>query len=123
MKVRREAPEKAPAVYKHFLRNGGDGSGEKLAYIDERGNVFPSQFLRVNLGNVREASMREIWLSENEFLWKLRNRERFLNGRCAGCVFLELCRGGSRARALAVHRDFGAPDPSCYLTPEEIRHD
>lgn len=123
LRVQREDPEKARRVYEHFLRNGGDGSGEKLAYVDERGNVFPSQFLRVNLGNIRETEMREIWLSDHEFLGKLRNREKLLKGRCAECVFLELCRGGSRARALAVHGDFGAPDPSCYLTPEEIRND
>jgi MoaA/NifB/PqqE/SkfB family radical SAM enzyme len=41
-------------------------------------------------------------------------------GKCAECRFLKICRGGSRARALAVYDDFSAPDPSCYLTEEEI---
>jgi radical SAM protein with 4Fe4S-binding SPASM domain len=120
LKVREEDPEKARNVYWHFLRNGGDGSGEKLAYIDEGGNVYPSQFLRVNLGNIRESSLREIWGGNHELLQQLRHREELLSGRCAECTFLEICRGGSRARALAVHNDFGAPDPSCYLTAEEI---
>jgi radical SAM protein with 4Fe4S-binding SPASM domain len=72
------------------------------------------------LGNIREKSFKDIWNSDNEFLWKLRNRESLFHGKCANCRFLEICRGGSRARALAVYDDFSAPDPSCYLTEEEI---
>ena len=120
MKVLKEDPQKARAAYEHFLRNGGEGCGEKLAYIDEKGNVFASQHMKTELGNIRERSLKDIWSSDNEFLWKLRHRESLLRGRCAECRFLEICRGGSRARALAVHDDFGAPDPSCYLTEEEI---
>ena len=120
MKVLKEDPQKARAAYEHFLRNGGEGCGEKLAYIDEVGNVYASQHLKTELGNIRERSLKDIWSSDNEFLWKLRHRERLLRGRCAECRFLEICRGGSRARALAVYDDFGAPDPSCYLTEEEI---
>ncbi len=82
--------------------------------------MFASQHLKTELGNIRERSLKDIWSSDNEFLWKLRNRETLLRGRCAECRFLEICRGGSRARALAVYDDFSAPDPSCYLTEEEI---
>jgi radical SAM protein with 4Fe4S-binding SPASM domain len=120
MKVLKEDPQKAEAAYEHFLRNGGEGCGEKLAYIDEVGNVYASQHLKTELGNIRERSFKDIWNGDNEFLWKLRNRESLFHGKCAECRFLEICRGGSRARALAVYDDFGAPDPSCYLTEEEI---
>lgn len=120
MKVKEEDQETARAVYKHFLHNGGDGSGEKLAYIDEGGSVYPSQFLRVNLGSIKESPLKDIWSGNNELLWRLRHREKILSGRCAGCRFLKICRGGSRARAMAVHQDFSAPDPSCYLTLREI---
>jgi radical SAM protein with 4Fe4S-binding SPASM domain len=120
LEVGKNDPEKARTVYEHFLRNGGDGSGEKLAYIDERGFVYPSQFLRIMVGTVRETPLREIWEGDNFLLRKLRNRENYLQGRCAWCSFLAICRGGSRARALAVYNDFRAPDPSCYLTLEEI---
>ncbi|GAX62815.1 Fe-S oxidoreductase [Candidatus Scalindua japonica] len=120
MKVLKEDPQKAKSVYEHFLRNGGEGCGEKLAYIDELGNVYASQHLKAKLGNIRERSFKEIWNSDNEFLWKLRNRESLFRGKCAECRFLEICRGGSRARALAVYDDFCTPDPSCYLTEEEI---
>lgn len=120
LKVGKNDPEKARTVYEHFLRNGGDGSGEKLAYIDEVGCVYPSQFLREKVGSIRETPLREIWEGDNLLLSKLRNRESYLQGRCAWCGFLEICRGGSRARALAVYNDFRAPDPSCYLTPDEV---
>ena len=120
MKVLKEDPQKAKAAYEHFLRNGGEGCGEKLAYIDEVGNVYASQHLKTELGNIRERSLKDIWNGDNEFLWKLRNREELLSGKCVECRFLEICRGGSRARALAVYDDFGATDPSCYLTEEEI---
>lgn len=120
LQVGKTDPEKARTVYNHFLRNGGDGSGEKLAYIDEAGRVYPSQFLREKVGSIRETSLKEIWRGDNLLLSKLRNRESYLHGKCAWCGFLEICRGGSRARAMAVHNDFGAPDPSCYLTPEEV---
>ena len=119
-KVLKEDPQKAVAAYEHFLRNGGEGCGEKLAYIDEKGNVYASQHLKTELGNIRERSLKDIWSSDNEFLWKLRHRERLLRGKCAECRFLEICRGGSRARALAAYDDFSATDPSCYLTEEEI---
>ena len=120
MKVLKEDPQKAKAAYEHFLRNGGEGCGEKLAYIDEVGNVYASQHLKTELGNIRKRSLKDIWNGDNEFLWKLRNREELLRGKCVECRFLEICRGGSRARALAVYDDFGATDPSCYLTEEEI---
>jgi radical SAM protein with 4Fe4S-binding SPASM domain len=120
MKVLKEDPQKARAAYEHFLRNGGEGCGEKLAYIDEVGNVYASQHLKTKLGNIREKSLKDIWNSDNEFLWKLRHRESLFRGKCAECRFLEICRGGSRARALAVYDDFSAPDPSCYLTEKEI---
>ncbi len=120
MKVLKEDPQKARAAYEHFLSNGGEGCGEKLTYIDELGNVYASQHLKTKLGNIRERNLKDIWNSDNAFLWKLRHRESLFRGKCAECRFLEICRGGSRARALAVHDDFSAPDPSCYLTDEEI---
>ena len=41
-------------------------------------------------------------------------------GRCAGCQYLDICNGNFRVRAEAVHGDWWAPDPACYLTDEEI---
>jgi len=120
MKLEEEDPEKAEKAYQHFLRNGGDGTGEKLACVDEYGNVYPNQFLRESVGNVREKPFPEIWEGDHPLLQGLRNRQEKLNGRCAECKFLDICRGSSRVRALAAHDDLWADDPSCYLTDEEI---
>lgn len=121
LKMLESSEAKAQEVYDHFLHNGGDGSGEKLACIDAHGNVFPNQFLHGEaLGNIKEKTLKEIWQSDSEILRKLRQRDEHLRGRCASCRFLKICRGGSRVRALDVYGDFFAPDPSCYLSDEEI---
>ena len=48
-------------------------------------------------------------------LEKLRVHPRVLGGKCAECKYLEICNGGSRSRAYAIHGDIWAEDPSCYL--------
>ncbi|PMP93803.1 MAG: 12,18-didecarboxysiroheme deacetylase, partial [Thermodesulfobacterium geofontis] len=51
---------------------------------------------------------------------KLKEKKKYVKGRCAQCRFLDLCAGNFRARAEAVTGDIWAPDPACYLTDEEI---
>ena len=86
------------------------------------GDVLPDQFWRDKvLGNVRQSRFEEIWLNEdNRFLTELRKREQLVTGKCARCRFLDICRGGFRARAEARFGDLWAEDPACYLTEEEI---
>ena len=50
----------------------------------------------------------------------LKNRTKFIKGRCSRCNFLELCNANFRARAEAVYGDMWESDPACYLTEEEI---
>jgi len=52
-------------------------------------------------------------------LQKLRVHPRVLGGKCSTCQYLEICNGGSRSRAYAIHGDMWAEDPSCYLTNTE----
>ena len=49
----------------------------------------------------------------------LRTRDDRLTGRCRDCAYRDICRGGSRLRAIAVHDDPFAPNPKCYLTKGE----
>jgi len=73
-----------------------------------------------SLGNVRDRPFGAIWEDEsNPLLRALRNREKHLTGWCETCVCQDICRGGSRLRALSVHDDPFAPDPQCYLTDAE----
>jgi radical SAM protein with 4Fe4S-binding SPASM domain len=90
--------------------------------VDHEGNVHPDQFSHNQvLGNIRERPFSEIWgRGEHPLLAALRDRKKFLKGRCAACKWLNLCNGNFRARAEAVYGDYWAPDPACYLTDEEI---
>jgi len=101
--------------------NGGDPTGERVADVDYQGHVHLTQFWQgYSLGNVRDRPFGDIWEDEaNPLLERLRERETHLSGKCADCRHRDVCRGGSRLRALAVHGDPFAPDPQCYLTPAE----
>lgn len=116
-------PERAARAWKMLLRNGGNSSGHRLAAVDPRGLVHPDQFwTHRTVGSVRERPFRELWEDPPDpFLRQLRDRRRYLTGRCAACRFLPICNGNMRARSEAVHGDPWADDPSCYLTDEEIR--
>ena len=113
--------ERAAVVRRYLETNGGDPTGERVADIDYQGNVHPTQFWQgYSLGNVRDRRFGAIWDDEsNPLLRALRNREEHLTGRCADCRHRDICRGGSRLRALAAEGDVFAPDPQCYLTAEE----
>lgn len=116
-------PEKAEVVAEYLRQNDGDPTGERVADVDYQGNVHLTQFWQgYSLGNVRDRSFSAIWEDEsNPFLARLRKREDHLTGRCADCRYRDICRGGSRLRAVAEHGDPFAPDPQCYLTEAERR--
>ncbi|MFB6137012.1 MAG: TIGR04347 family pseudo-SAM/SPASM protein [Halobacteriaceae archaeon] len=111
----------ARQVRRRLAANGGDPTGERVADVDYQGNVHLTQFWQgYSLGNVRDRPFSAIFEDEsNPLLARLRERERHLRGRCADCGYRDVCRGGSRLRALAVHGDPFAPDPQCYLDADE----
>ena len=113
--------DRARLIRNHLERNGGDPTGERIADVDPVGNVHLTQFWQgYSPGNVRDRSFGAIWSDEsNPLLGALREREARLTGRCGDCVYQDICRGGSRLRALAAHNDPFAPDPKCYLTEGE----
>ncbi|QLH83065.1 TIGR04347 family pseudo-SAM/SPASM protein [Halosimplex pelagicum] len=120
--ARRELGEAmADRIRGYLLTNGGDPTGERIADVDYQGNVHLTQFWQgYSLGNVRDRPFGDIWTDEsNPLLGALRDREEHLTGRCADCRYQDICRGGSRLRALSDGDDPFGPDPQCYLTPEE----
>lgn len=122
LKVLKEAPERAPAVLELLRRNGGNSSGMRIGAVDNLGNVHPDQFWwDCSLGNVRQRPFSAIWSDGSEpLLQALRERKKHLKGRCAHCLYLELCNGNLRVRAEKATGDLWAEDPACYLTDEEI---
>ncbi|MFQ6089228.1 MAG: SPASM domain-containing protein, partial [Candidatus Methanofastidiosia archaeon] len=103
-------------VKKLLKMHGGCSAGEKLANVDSFGNVHPCQFWgHLTLGNVREKKFSEIWLdNSNEFLKRLRNKPKYLKGKCGECRYKNLC-GGCRIRAETAYGDLWQEDPACYL--------
>lgn len=113
--------EQSERILRLITANGGNNSGSAISCVDWEGNVYIDQFTRdIPLGNIREMSFGEIWDGfGNPFLEMLRDRKKYLKGRCASCRWLEQCNGNFRARAHSTG-DFWASDPACYLTDEEI---
>jgi len=93
-------------------RRVNDGKG--FMFISHVGNVYPSGFLPIHAGNVREKPLSEIY-REAPIFKALRDTSR-LKGKCGACEFKEIC-GGSRARAYAVTGDPFASEPCCIYQP------
>ncbi len=93
-------------------RRVNDGKG--FVFISHVGNVYPSGFLPIYAGNVREKSLAEIYRDAPIFK-ALRDTSR-LEGKCGACEYKEIC-GGSRARAYALTGDPLAEEPCCIYQP------
>lgn len=121
----KEKPEMAEWAYNLLKRNGGDGTGETIASVDHLGFVHANQFWHdYSFGNIRERSFGAIWEDTKDPIMKgLKNKASYIKGRCSvdHCRFFEICKGGSRTRALALTGDVWESDPACYLTDDEIK--
>ena len=93
-------------------RSVNDGNG--FLFVDHLGNICPSGFLPVPRGNVRTASLVDVY-RRDEIFTRLRNVNA-LRGKCGRCRFREIC-GGSRARAFAATGALMASDPLCVYEP------
>lgn len=93
-----------------------DGKG--VIFVAHNGDVNPSGFLPIPLGNVKERSIVDIYRN-NETLIKLRDH-RNLKGRCGICEYGDIC-GGSRARAYSYFNDIFQEDPRCLYIPRSIQ--
>ena len=114
-------PEHAEEMRRRLVAWGGNSAGRKLLNIDSEGFVKPDPFFPLKIGNILTQDFGDIWTNApTEVLQRLREHPRTLSGRCAQCPHLEICNGGSRARAYAIHGDLWAEDPSCYLTENQV---
>lgn len=91
--------------------------GDGIIFVAYNGDVSPSGFLPIRLGNVKEESLVKIY-RENPILLRIRRGE--YGGRCGLCEFRFIC-GGSRARAYAEYGDPLAEDPACIYEPGSIK--
>ncbi|MGZ5476127.1 MAG: TIGR04053 family radical SAM/SPASM domain-containing protein [Thermoanaerobaculia bacterium] len=92
----------------------GVNEGKGFVFISHIGDVFPSGFLPLKAGNVKNGSLRETYRSSELFV-SLRDNGK-LKGKCGRCEFRDLC-GGSRARAWSMTGDMFESDPLCTYEP------
>jgi radical SAM protein len=89
-------------------------AGSGFVFISRRGDVFPSGFLPLGAGNVRQRSLVEIY-RDSPLFRNLRDTDKY-GGRCGLCEFVGVC-GGSRSRAYALTGDPLAEEPFCTYEP------
>ena len=94
-----------------------DGKG--VLFISHTGEVQPSGFLPVTLGNVRTHSIADLY-RHHPIMQQLRDDDA-LGGKCGACEFRRVC-GGSRARAYGVSGDMMAAEPLCSYIPASLRN-
>ena len=89
-----------------------DGVG--FLFVSHTGDVFPSGFLPLRAGNIREEPVARIY-RDSPLFRSLRDADG-LGGKCGACPFRSVC-GGSRARAWAATDDPTSEDPGCAYVP------
>lgn len=122
LRMLRERSPRAPEVLELLKMNEGNSSGRGIGCISWDGSVHADQFWRhYSFGNVRERPFSAIWTDlSNDLMRRLKDKKRYVHGRCASCKWLDVCGGNFRVRAEAATGDLWACDPACYLTDEEI---
>jgi 12,18-didecarboxysiroheme deacetylase len=122
LRMVREQDPRQGDVLQLLKMNEGNSSGRGIGCISWDGAVHADQFWRhYTFGNVLNRPFSQIWTDLSEPLMaKLKDKKRYVEGRCASCRWLEICGGNFRVRAEAATGNLWAPDPACYLTDEEI---
>ena len=117
-----EGNTRAEEVFQLLEMNEGNNSGRGIGCIGWDGSVYADQFWRhYSFGNILERPFGRIWSDLSDPLMaRLKEKKRYVKGRCSNCQWLDICGGNFRVRAEAVTGDIWAPDPACYLTDEEI---
>jgi radical SAM protein with 4Fe4S-binding SPASM domain len=114
-----------PAAQAFPAALGGDGiaraprrlnDGKGFVFVSHVGEVFPSGFLPLAAGNIRNQGLADLY-RESPLLRLLRDTSE-LRGKCGVCEFKDIC-GGSRARAYALTGDVMAEKPCCSYQPRQ----
>jgi len=122
LRLLKENPKRAGEALELLKMNEGNNSGRGIGCISWDGEVHADQFWRhYSFGNILKRPFSEIWTDTSDPLMKkLKEKKKYVKGRCSTCRWLDICAGNFRVRAEAVTDDVWATDPACYLTDEEI---
>jgi radical SAM protein len=102
----------AHRTFRYASMNVNDGRG--FVFVSHKGEVFPSGFLPLAVGSVREQRLADLYRG-SPLLRDLRDPGR-LEGKCGGCEYRRVC-GGSRARAWSLTGSPFAEEPDCEYQP------
>jgi len=122
LRMLKEKNPRAGEVLELLKMNGGNSSGEGIGCVSWDGVVYADQFWREHsFGNVLVRPFSQIWSNlTNPLMAQLKDKRRYVKGRCASCRWLDICSGNFRARAEAIRGNIWGEDPACYLTDKEI---
>lgn len=87
-------------------------AGDTLVAVMPDSSVFPCRRMPVNVGNLNNLSLEDVYSCE--FFRSLRDRSREIEG-CQSCFYRTLCRGGLKCLSYAVHGDPFVRDPGCWV--------
>ena len=109
-------PRAVPGIMRDAIGRAprGINDGKGFVFISHRGEVYPSGFLPLSGGNVKNESIVSMYRTSPLFTG-IRDYD-MLKGKCGVCEFKNIC-GGSRARAYAVTGDFMQSEPYCVYIP------
>jgi len=114
---RNGGPSESPDARKVVWRSAGVSDGKGFVFVSHTGDVFPSGFLPVCGGNIRQQHLADIYRNAPVFQ-SLRDID-LREGKCGDCEYRNLC-GGSRARAYAQTGNYLAEDPRCVYQPSML---
>ena len=105
------------------LTKNGFRCGAARSYINimENGDVYPCRRMPIKIGNILEEDLLTIW--QHPLLWKLRQKHKFMKGKCQDCYFCvtapDICSGGASCISYACYSDPFQPDPQCSVCPAQ----
>jgi len=122
LRMLREKNPRAKEVLQLLKMNEGNSSGRGIGCISWDGSVHADQFWRhYSFGNILLRPFSQLWTDlSNPLMARLKEKKKYVRGRCSSCHWLDICGGNFRVRAEAATGDPWAPDPACYLSDEEI---
>ena len=87
----------------------GCSAARRFCTVIQDGRVLPCSHVRWS--DVAGGDFMQAWW-ESEVFARFRGQEEVIGGPCAGCAYLDLCKG-CRAVVMAFEGDFTASDPHC----------
>ena len=86
--------------------------GYQFLGISPSGEILPCPITDLSIGNIKNDDLFNLWLN-SPILKDIREIEN-LGGKCVGCEYKIVCRGGCRGLAHTVFNNYNLPDPLCW---------